>query len=204
VTVIATQGIIDTLAERIERAYHLRRPGWHGACTTDRVWSVAARVLLEVHRSSSSVPADPELFVAAQPTVSSCPDPWSELTSAEAGLHYRRRVRAIVRALRTELAREVKLAEERIGSGQAIGRVLLAPSGRLSPLGRFIVAQRAGRSALARRFASEAADQHRACPLYREASRRLLPPGVYPVSNLDGLTTTSATCRRSGSQVHPN
>lgn len=201
---LATQSQIDTMAGRIERAYRLRRPQWHGGCSTPRVWAVAARVMLEVHRADPGVPADPELYVAAQPAATSYPDPWSELTTAEAADRFRQRVRAIVRALRSELAREVKLAEERIGSGQAIGRVLAERSGRISPLGRFIVAQRAGRLALARRFATDAADQHRSCPLYREASRRLLAPGLYPVAETDGATAPAASPRRLRSEVHPN
>ena len=201
---LATQGMIDALAERIERAYSLRHSRWHGGCSTPRVWSVAATVLWEVHRDDPALPTDPELFVAAQPAHLPYPDPWYELTGEESAQRYRRRVHTIVRTLRCELSGEVKLAEPLIDSGRAIGRVLRSRNGRISPLGRFIVAYRAGRLALARQFAGDAADQHWSCPLYREASRRLLPPGVYPVPDNDGVMFAPSSSRRLRSQIHRN
>ena len=50
----------------------------------------------------------------------------------------------------------------------------------LSALGCFIVACRARRSDIAKRFHSAALIQHGSCPLYRQASRRLLPADSYP------------------------
>lgn len=200
---LATQSMIDALAERIERAYRLHHSQWHGGCSTSRVWACAAGVLWGVHGSDPVVPPDPELFVAAQPVRSPHPDPWDELTREESARRYRQRVRAIVRALRSELASEVKLAERLIESGQTIGQVLRSRSSRISPLGRFIVAHRAGRPVLARRFAGDAAEQHRSCPLYREASRRMLPPGVYPVSVHDGPMIAASATRLRG-QVQLN
>ena len=71
-------------------------------------------------------------------------------------------------------------AERRIGRGD-IPEQILAPDGpTLSPLAGFIVACRADRWDLARELLPGALRQHRACPLYREASRRLLPPEAYP------------------------
>lgn len=203
---LAKQSVIDGLAERIERAYRLRRPAWRGFCSSPRVWTVAASTLLEVHGSDPSVPPDPELFVAAQPIDPPYPDPWTELTAPGAVRHYRRWVRAIVRRLRAELSGEVRLAEGRIGAGQPIGKVLSSKSGRLSPLGRFIVAQRAGRSVLASRFLDDALAQHRACPLYREASSELLPSGVYPVPDRGTAPQPMepAAAYRPRSQAHLN
>ncbi|MFO0910664.1 MAG: hypothetical protein U0794_20340 [Isosphaeraceae bacterium] len=202
---LATQTTIDALATRIERAYRLRRPHWHGGCSSARVWSAAAWVLWQVHENDPVVPPDPELFVAAQPNDSPYPDPWGELTREDSARRYRQRVRSIVRALRAELAREVRHAEELIDAGQAIATVLRSSRTRLSPLGRFIVAHRAGRTTLARRYARDAAEQHRACPLYREASRRLLPPAAYPISENDGATTAlTTTVPRARGPVHHN
>ena len=183
---LATQDVIDTLAVRIERAYRLRRPHWHGGCSTPRVWAAAVRVLLELHEGDPSIPVDPELYVAAQSNDEPFPDPWRELTGGEPAARYRGRVRTIVRALRSALSGEVTRAEQVIGSGQAVDRVLGASGSRLSPLGRFIVAHRAGRPALVRRFAGEAAEQYLACPLYREACRRLLPLDAYPIAEPEG------------------
>jgi hypothetical protein len=204
VTVHVTQDLIVALAERIERAYRLRRPGWHGGCSTPRVWSVAAAVLLQVHESDPSVPPDPELFVASQPLRSPYSDPWVDLTRPESARYYRRRVRAIVRALRNELAGEVRHAEERIGAGQAIGQVLGAKNRKLSALGKFIVAHRAGRRVLAERFANEALEQHQACPLYRQACRELLPQGAYPAAEAGATIVPLNPPRRQRPQPHLN
>jgi hypothetical protein len=202
--VLATQDVIEALADRIERAYRLRRPQWHGTCSTPRVWSVAASTLLGAHETDPSLPSDPELFVAAQPEGCPYPDPWSELTQPGSVRRYRKRVREIVRGLRGELTAEVKLAEDRVSSGQTIGRVLLSKTRRISPLARFIVAQRAGRQALANRFRHDAVEQHRSCPLYRQASRTLLPPGAYPVAESSRDANAAAPLRRTRTQVHLN
>jgi hypothetical protein len=205
VIVLTSQSVIDALAGRIERAYRLRRAGWQGTCSTPRVWAVAATTLLQAHQDDPSLPLDPELFVAAQPTDSPFADPWGELTRAESVRAYRKRVRQIVRGLHDELAGEILHAERQIESGQSVGKVLLSRSRRLSPLGRYIVAHRAGRAALAKRFLHGAAEQHRACPLYRQASSGLLPAGCYPVP-VSGEPVSSPVFPpvRSRAQVHLN
>jgi len=204
--VLATQAMIDGLADRIERAYCLRRAHWHGGCSTDRVWTVAATELLQIHDRNPGIPLDPELYVASQPATSSYCDPWVELTRAESGERYRRRVGEIVRSLKVELTREVRHAEERIAAGRSISRVLTGRGKWISALGRFIVARRAGRTALAQRFVSDAIEQHRSCPLYREASAVLIAPGDYPVTESGGGRTTTVTAlgRRPLSQVPLN
>lgn len=203
---LASQTMLDTLAGRIERAYRLRRRHWQGSCSTSGVWAVAATTLFQVHADDPLIPLDPELFVAAQSFASAFPDPWVDLTQDDCGRRYRRRVRVIVRALHNELTDEIRLAENRVGAGQAIGRVLKAPSRRLSPLGRYIVARRAGRSALADRFVIDAVHQHRACPLYQQACAGLLPDEVYPVSASSEAATVRDTNHevRSRGQTHLN
>ena len=57
----------------------------------------------------------------------------------------------------------------------------LSKDRRLSPLACYIAAHRLGRPQLASRFALGAAQQHSACPLYRAASRSLLPVDLYPM-----------------------
>ena len=93
-------------------------------------------------------------------------------------------VRRIVRRLGSELRREVRRAERSIRQGGEMSAVLGAQDGRLSPLGCFIVAQRAGRVELVDRFAAAAAAQHRSCPLYRSASLALIPADFYPDESL--------------------
>lgn len=180
VIVLAPQYLIDAVSERIERAYRLRRPHWRSHGSACRVATVAANSLLGACQDDPSIPLDPELFVAAQPLDSMFPDAWSELTGPSAIDTYRLRVREIVEVLRDELSGEVASAEAQIDSGQAIGRVLSSKSHRFSPLARYIVAQRAGRRALADRFLIDALDQHRSCPLYRQACTGLLDPEEYP------------------------
>ncbi len=182
VNVLATQHEVDEVAERIEHVYCVRRPGWRGGCSSSRVWQVAARLLLETLAIDPALPCDPVLFVLAQPAGGPYPDPWTELTAPESVRHYRRCVRGIVRGLRQELTKEVRLAEERIAAGRPIGRVLGSRGRGLSALGRYIVARRAGRAVLARRFLPDVLAQHHSCPLYRPATTGLLPAGAYPVS----------------------
>jgi hypothetical protein len=192
VTVLATQHLIDALAERIERAYRLRVPYWHAAFLDARVWSTAAARLLSAHAADASIPLDPTLYVTAQPIDSTYPDPWRELTDPEAATRYRRQVAGIVRRLRAELGGEVRRAERRIAAGEPASRVLTAADRRLSPLGRYITARRAGRPALARRFVEGARVQHAACPLYRQASARLLLGDAYPVATTDSTVPIPA------------
>jgi hypothetical protein len=170
----------DELADRIERAYLRRGPQGGRDGADPKVWSAAATTLLEAHRRDALVPLDPELFVAAQAAGRTLRDPRVELTGAAAARRYGRRVLAIVTALRRELRAEVRRAEGRIRRGASLAAVVASPSRGLSPLGRLIVAHRAGRPDLAEPLRGPAAAQHRACPLYRAACLRLLPPEAYP------------------------
>ncbi len=179
---LPTQEIIEHLAERIERAYALRRASWDRGCSTRRVWAAAALRLWQVHVDDPNLPLDSELFVAAQPIEGALADPWLELTQVEAGRRYRLQVRRIVQRLRQELTREVRRAEACLHEGRPLTLMALSRDRRLSPLGCYIAAHRMGRPDLARSFGLAAAEQHRACPLYRTASLTLLPADRYPVA----------------------
>jgi len=178
--VLPSQKQIDCLAERIERAFNLRHPEWYQGCSTARVWSSAALVLWQVHCEDPGIPLDPELFVASQPHGVDIDDPWRILAGTEAGRRYRRRVRKIVRLLRTELKREIRIVEREVRDGSSLSDVLLAHNPRLSPLGLYITAVRFGCPDLAGQFQSRAAQQHSRCPLYRWASLSLLAAEHYP------------------------
>ena len=180
-TLLSTQEVIDALITRIERAYRLRRPEWHGGCSSSRIWAAVASGLIEASAADPSLPVDPELFVASQSLASSFPDPWSELTGVESICRFRDRVEWIVRGLRKELTDEVRVAETRIASGQSISKVLGSGSRRISPLARYIVASRASRQHLTLRFLEDAQSQHQSCPLYRQASMNLISVEHYPV-----------------------
>jgi hypothetical protein len=195
--VLPTQETIDGLADRIERAYSLRRPHWFRGGSTRRVWSAAALRLLQAHLEDPRLPLDSELFVASQPITGSLSDPWTELVQPEAARRYRLQIHRIIRRLRSELRREVALAERSIRQNQAADYTSLARNRRLSPLGCYIAAQRAGRFDLARRFVAAAADQHRSCPLYEAASVDLLPAEHYPVIDAPAEHEAEAKIRAS-------
>ena len=201
---LASQETIESLAERIERAYRLRHPHWNRGCSTSRVWAVAAAILLDVHGDDPTIPLDPELFVAAQRGVSDYPDPWTELAQPMAGRRYRDQVRQIVERLRVELGREVRRAERLVRRGEPLELVVLAKSRLLSTLGGYILARRAGRDDLAERLRRGAVDQHWSCPLYRQASLPLLPAEDYPVRGPLPAGNSALPLRRTRPQVHLN
>jgi hypothetical protein len=195
--VLPIQAVLDQLADRVERAYKLRRPRWLGGCSTERVWYAASLRLWEAHaQDPKRVPLDAELFVASQPISVPFANPWIELAQPESVRRYRMRVRQIIRQLGSELRREVRLAERLIQEGNRISSVLRRRGGQLSALGRFIVALRAGRVDLAERLAAAAAAQHRSCPLYRAASRGLISADCYPRETA-ALEPESATTTRA-------
>lgn len=175
---------IEQLAERIERAYLRRLPYWRQVCSNPQVWAAAAESLVRLHRKDPKIPLDPELYVASQTLGLPLADPWEDLAQARAALRYRRRVHQIIRMLRNELQAEVRLAESRMCQGETLEDVIFSRTRSISPLGRYIVAYQAGRLDLADRFRGLAEGQHRSCPLYRHACRRLLPRQAYPVLEL--------------------
>lgn len=194
---LPTQDVIDHLADRIERAYTLRRAQWWRSCSTRQVWSAAALRLWQAHVENPELPLDSELFVASQLISSTLSDPWSELTQPEAARRYRSQVRGIIRRLRRELKREVTLAEQSIRKQRPPCTAVLVPNRRLSPLGCYIAAHRCGRADLADRFIAAAAEQHRSCPLYQQASAALLPVKLYPAPWVSADRGTEAKKRAS-------
>lgn len=177
---LATQDEIHRIADRIERAYYLRRERTRWSGSTSGLWSVAATRLMQAHRDDPTIPVDPELFVAAQPIDEKQGDPWSDLAQEVSVRRYRRHVREIIRGLRAELRLETHRAERRVRRGADLEEVV--SEGRLlSPLGCYIIAHRATRLGLVERFRSGAAGQHLSCPLYREASLPWLSFAAYPV-----------------------
>ena len=182
---LPTHEVLDQLADRIEQAYALRRPRWLRECSTSRVWYTASLRLWEAHASDPvQIPLDPELFVASQPISTPLSAPWTELAHPESGRRYRSAVRRIVRQLRLELKRELIAAERSIREGREIESVLGRKNRRLSSLGAYILAERAGRNDLTERFVAGAAAQHRSCPLYRAASLAFIPAECYPDESL--------------------
>jgi hypothetical protein len=195
--VLPTQDVIDHLADRIERAYALRRAQWWRTCSHRGVWTAAALRLWQAHVENPELPLDSELFVASQPISSALSDPWSELTQPEAARRYRSQIQRIIRRLRAELKREVELAEQTIREDREIRATVLVKNSRLSPLGCYIAAHRSGRADLAGRFAAAAVEQHRSCPLYQQASAALLPVELYPITNVCAEQPTDLKIRAS-------
>ena len=178
---IPSQDAIDKLADRIERAYRRHHAHWRPVGTTPGVWRSAACRLYEASEIDSSVPIDPELFVVAQPRGRLRPDPWTELTQSHSLRRYLNLIRQIVMKLLVELRGEMRRADRKLLRGLSLDNLLGSGGSRISPLGRYILAHRAGRSDLEMRYRSAAEAQHRACPLYRLASQSLLPLHAYPL-----------------------
>ncbi len=180
---LPTQETLDRLADRIEKAFNLRRSHWYRGCSTPRIWSAAATILWEMHAEDPAIPLDPELFVASQPLTAAFADPWSSLAQPEAGQRYRQNVRRIIRRLRNELKREIRLTEELLRQGRALIMIIGSRDARVSPLGLYIVAHRTARPDLAGRLRRGAIEQHQCCPLYRAACLAFLPAELYPMEH---------------------
>jgi hypothetical protein len=177
---LTNHDLIESLAARIERAYALRMRDRHDGRATSKVWSAAAHMLFKAHINQPSLPIDPELFVVVQPLDGPCVEPWLVLLQPEAIQRYRDAVSQLIRDLAAELRAEVARGERRIRRGAAPEQVLSVAIPSLSPLSCFIVASRARRPDLVERFLEGAQRQDRGCPLYRLASRGLLPAKSYP------------------------
>ncbi len=178
---LPTQETLDRLADRIERAFTVRCSTWYRGCSTPRIWSVAAAILWDVHLADSTIPLDPELFVASQPLTASFADPWTSLAQPGAGHRYKQSVRRIIRRLRAELKRELRLTENLLRQGRALSKIVGSQDARLSPLGLYIAVHQAARPDLAGRLRAGAIVQHNCCPLYRSACTALLPAELYPM-----------------------
>jgi hypothetical protein len=181
-----SQEMIASLAERIEQAFSRRYPDWTTVRTSSGVWEASAAGLMMLNRNFPSVPLDPELFVKVQ-RQRKWADPWVDLVQESAFRRYRRQVRRIISHLRSEIKDEVRSAERQLRSGTLLPEVLSDSSGRISALGRYVIARRAGQDELAERLRPEAERQHRSCPLYRQACRFLLPDNTYPLPRETGL-----------------
>jgi hypothetical protein len=184
--VLPSREMIASLAERIEQAFSRRYPDWTTVRTSSGVWEASAAGLMMLNRNFPSVPLDPELFVKVQ-RQRKWADPWVDLVQESAFRRYRRQVRRIISHLRSEIKDEVRSAERRLRSGTLLPEVLSDSSGRISALGRYVIARRAGQDELAERLRPEAERQHRSCPLYRQACRFLLPDNTYPLPRETGL-----------------
>jgi hypothetical protein len=193
--VLASQSFIDRLANQIEHAFALHPESrWHGYSSRG-LWTAAARRLWQVHLDNPELPLDANLFVAAQRFGKASQNPWSQLTEQESVDRYRSQVKRIVKLLRTELKGEIRFVERSILRGSDLESLLMTDHPRLSPLGRFIAAHRFERQDLAAHFAEPATLQHHACPLYRAASRSLLPADLYPVQDFTPAHIADAAIR---------
>jgi hypothetical protein len=179
--VLSTTCELETVAQRIERAYLRRLREWHGYRTEPRVWESAASLLLEAPRIESRAPIDPEMFVACQPETGTWSDPWEDLTRPESLRRYLRQIRRIIVTLRRELRGELKRIRRAVRRGVLLETLVHEPCEDASPLAHYIAFVRAGRLELAQAVKTWALRQHEACPLYRHAAEALLSTPSYPV-----------------------
>jgi hypothetical protein len=145
---------------------------------------MVANRLLEIHRADSSIPLDPELYVAAQGSRRRWSDPWHDLAGEAPARRFRQSVRKIVTQLKKELRGELRYAMDLASHGRSLEAIMRSPSASISPLGRYILAHRAGRGDLKEELLAAASEQHRACPLYRQACAELLSGPDYPVPDV--------------------
>jgi hypothetical protein len=197
VAVLSSHETIQRLAERIDRAYRRRHPRWRPVGLTPGVWQSAASRLLESSEEDPNFPVDPELFVAAQASVHLRRDPWAELTQSRSLRRYLTLIRRMIRQLRKELGGELRLTKRKLARGATLEHLLADPSVEISPLTRYILALRAGREDLAARVRPAAEDQHRSCPLYRFASRAMLPAENYPYPSSESVASVGRVDRLS-------
>jgi hypothetical protein len=198
---------IELIAERIERAYRRRHTERYRGGDHAVVWGLVATALIELHRADPGLPLDPELYVAAQRRNRLWADPWQDLVGDEPARRYSRTVRKIIRQLRCELRDELRYASalrRRHGSLETIVSSQGKHTKSISPLGRFIIAHRAGRADLMDRVRSEACDQHWSCPLYRQACASWLAPGAYPVRDVLPFGDASVCTRAQSTQFSLN
>ena len=181
---IASQRSLSSLADRIERAYKRRHPNWLATGLTLGVWKVAATRLYEVAGNHESLPADPELFVAAQSFNSFRRDPWTELAQEEAVKTYRVAIRRIIRQLKKELTLEICWSTRYLESTGSIDDLMSLPKAKISPIIKSMLCQQHGRPDLTAIYQPAAEAQHLACPLYRLACEHLVPAHCYPRPNL--------------------
>lgn len=177
---ITTQNSLDLLAARIERAYRLRHPSWLPTGLTPGVWVAAAKRLLDVEHASS-IPIDPELFVAVQDFKAFRRDPWRELTQERATRSYKVAVRGLVRQLKVELAGELRWSRRFFDAGHSLDDLLALTKSRVSPMMKLVLCLEQRRPDLACVVRPAAEAQHLSCPLYQIASRRWLSGQAYPV-----------------------
>ena len=179
-----SQTVESILSSRIASAYQRLWPRVGCEFSIAKASMAAVATLLKAHLDDEELPLDPELFVRSQAKRSRGFSPWFDLVSPAALRAYRGQVRKIVASLHNELLWEMDRAESRIADGASVSKVLIEADCKFTGLARYILAQRFHRYALSGRFLHEAAAQHRACPLYRQATVGLLAPELYPDESL--------------------
>ncbi len=183
-----TQSHLDSLADRIERAYHRQHPRWDATGLTQGVWSAAAVRLNEVAKSGPGFPIDPELFVAVQNYKSFRRDPWCELCQEGAAKRYRLALRKIINQLKAELNSELRWSQRALDSGRSLDEIMAGSKARVSPIAKLVLCHHQRRTDLVELVRPSAEAQHLACPLYRFACRNLIPSPIYPDPQVESTT----------------
>lgn len=178
--VITTQTNLDQLADRVHQAYLRRHPKWLATGLTPGVWTAAAVRLHEIATNQASLPIDPELFVAVQNYKSFRRDPWRELTQEGASKTYLKAVRQIVRQLKIELNTELRWAHRYLATTGSFDQLLKDSKAKVSPIIKLFLCHQLNEHDREPSVRAAAEAQHLACPLYRLASKHLLPNPCYP------------------------
>lgn len=189
--------LITPLAHRIGKAFLLYDPPAHPDLAPDsRIWRVVATGLVRLNRECPEIPVDPELFVRVQVRSGLRQNPWVLLTHPEAFARYRAAIERIVLSLARELLGEVHQIGDWVGEGIPFEHAVRVESKKVSPLGRYLASMLANEPELARSFQVDCGEQLRACPLFEQALRRLLPDRSDTPVSLEPIDPLKGLCSR--------
>lgn len=168
------------IAIRLELAYDRKFVGSTRAALLDsELWVQAAVRLIALHEADNCYPKDPELFIAVQKQASFLGEN-REVVLEKLVSRYTRHVRRLIRTLRDEIDVELKYLSRNLRRGLTLECLVRSHSRTVTPLSRFIFAHMHGRRDLSDSLIAPVLEQHKACPLYRQASVRWLKVENYP------------------------
>lgn len=146
------------------------------------LWIRSAVGLIRMNEEDNQYPKDPELFIALLSPEDFSGTDHNQILDQLLN-SYAKRVRRIIRQLRHELSGELRFLLQERRRGSSLEDLIFSQKRAITPLSRYIFAHVNGRSDLAKRLIVHVIEQHKACPLYRHASRRWLSDLKYPLTS---------------------
>lgn len=157
------------------------------------LWIRSAVGLIRMNEEENQYPRDPELFIALLSPEDFYGKTQDQILDQLLN-SYAKRVRRIIRQLRHELSGELRFLLQERRRGSSLEDLIFTQKRAITPLSRYIFAHVNGRSDLAQSLIEHVVEQHKACPLYRHASRRWLSDRKYPlIAQLETWNLNSST-----------